>query len=62
MKLELTALGNVKPDGPKVLYRVEHWRSGRHIADFTCPAEASKCAIETGDRFDNKVSRVVMVS
>jgi hypothetical protein len=57
MQLQLTSIGLIRDDCPKVFYRVETWMTGRRVADFTNEAEAHRFAIEDARnlRYDHKV-------
>lgn len=62
MQINLTAIGNIADNAPKTFFRVECWRIGRRIADFTNQAEAQAFAIkharDNGYRFDHKVATI----
>jgi hypothetical protein len=66
MRLHLDANRNIPSTYPKSFFRVETWRTGSYVADFTSEAEASAFAIQhakdTGCRYDHKVSRVHMTA
>lgn len=66
MRLHLNEKGMIGSDYPKEFFRVEDWRSGRMIADFTLHGEAAQFAIcdarEKGCRYDHKVSRVTLTA
>lgn len=62
MQLKLDALGMIPADYPRTFYRVEHYATGRYLADFTTETEAYKFAYASthGGRYDHKVSTMHM--
>lgn len=62
MKLQLDELGMIPATYPKSFYRVEDYRSGRYIADFTSEGEAQAAAYasSTGLRFDHKIASMTL--
>lgn len=64
MQLELDALGMIPATYPKKFYRVEDYKSGKRIADFTTESEARKVAYAsyTGLKFDHKICHMTLVN
>ncbi|MEC9244632.1 MAG: hypothetical protein VYB05_07670 [Pseudomonadota bacterium] len=62
MQLQLDELGLIPASYPKTFYRVEDWRTGRRVADYSTEAEAVKASYASahGGRFDHKVSTMHM--
>jgi len=60
MQLHLDELGMIPSNYPKVFFRVEDYRTGCYIADFTTETEAQKAAFasNTGNRFDHKIATI----
>lgn len=63
MKLHLNELGMIPSDYPRAFFRVEDYKTGRRIADFTSRAEAENAAFSrsTGLRFDHKIAEMRLV-
>jgi hypothetical protein len=60
MQLHLDKFGHFTSEYPTKFYRVTHWRTGSHIADFTTHGEAVKASYASvnGERYDHRVSEM----
>ncbi len=66
MRLHLDHLGRCGSDHPCQFWRVETWRTGSRVADFTSPTEAHAFAMadtkERGFRELHKVCQMTITS